>query len=144
MNTASTLGQRRSAVVSTAGMSVALVESWRPSVMAGLLAELAGPDDEQRATWRRQNLSWNLVWSGLGTGAAAIAVTVVFIQAVIHHATVTVDEEGTEAAAATGVAVGVTAAPARPVIFRADHPFLFLIRDTSTDTILFIGRLAVP
>jgi serpin B len=68
-----------------------------------------------------------------------------FIGAVIHKAFVDVNEEGTEAAASTAVAIGLTSAPgAQPPIFRADHPFLFLIRDNHTGSILFIGRLADP
>jgi serpin B len=69
-----------------------------------------------------------------------------FISAVIHKAFVDVNEEGTEAAAATGVVVGVTSMgpKPKPVVFRADHPFLFLIADTTTRQILFIGRLMDP
>ena len=67
-----------------------------------------------------------------------------FISAVLHKAFVDVNEEGTEAAAATGVVMQLKSAP-RPVpVFRADHPFLFLIRDTRTDSILFMGRLSNP
>jgi len=69
-----------------------------------------------------------------------------YISAVIHKAYVDVSEEGTEAAAAT--AVGVMAAgvhrPEPPIIFRADHPFMFLIRDNRSGSILFIGRVANP
>lgn len=67
-----------------------------------------------------------------------------FISAVLHKAFVDVNEEGTEAAAATGVMVAATAAPMRPIEFRADHPFIFLIRDDKTQSILFIGRLMNP
>jgi serpin B len=67
------------------------------------------------------------------------------ISAVVHKARVDVDEQGTEAAAATGVAVGVTAAVTDPPpIFRADHPFVFLIRDRRTGAILFLGRVVNP
>lgn len=68
-----------------------------------------------------------------------------FISAVVHKAFVEVNEEGTEAAAATGVAIGITSiSPSRPPIFRADRPFLFLIRQNKTTSILFIGRVANP
>jgi len=68
-----------------------------------------------------------------------------FISAVIHQAYVDVNEEGTEAAAATGVIMKLTSAgPEMTPIFRADHPFLFLIRDKTTGSILFFGRLANP
>jgi serpin B len=67
------------------------------------------------------------------------------ISDVIHQAFVEVDEEGTEAAAATAVVIRQVSAPADPVpVFRADHPFVFLIRDDGTGTILFIGRIANP
>ncbi|MBA4387339.1 MAG: serpin family protein [Verrucomicrobia bacterium] len=67
-----------------------------------------------------------------------------FISAVAHKAFVDVNEEGTEAAAATGIMVGTTAMPAEPLIFRADHPFLFVIRENKTGSILFIGRVVDP
>jgi len=68
-----------------------------------------------------------------------------FISAVIHKAYVEVNEEGTEAAAATGVVMKLTSVgPAAIPVFRADHPFLFLIRDNLSGSILFIGRVANP
>jgi len=68
-----------------------------------------------------------------------------FISAVIHKAYVDVNEEGTEAAAATAVVVGVTSVmPGKIPVFRADHPFLFLIRDNDSGSILFIGRVMNP
>jgi serpin B len=67
------------------------------------------------------------------------------ISAVVHKAFVEVEEKGTEAAAATGVVMARTAmVAAPPVVFRADHPFFFLIRDTRTGGILFLGRLVRP
>jgi serpin B len=68
------------------------------------------------------------------------------ISEVVHKAFVDVSEQGTEAAAATAIGVHATAMrmPEQPVIFRADHPFLFLIRDTRSGVVLFIGRLMNP
>jgi serpin B len=67
------------------------------------------------------------------------------ISAVVHKAYVDVEETGTEAAAATGVVMKrAMAVAAPPVVFRADHPFLFLIRDNGTNSILFLGRLVRP
>jgi serpin B len=67
-----------------------------------------------------------------------------YISGVVHKAFVEVNEEGTEAAAATGVVVGVTSMPAPPPMFCADHAFVFMIKDNTTDSILFIGRVADP
>ena len=66
------------------------------------------------------------------------------LQNVIHKSFVAVDEQGTEAAAATAVGVGLTAMPSRPVVVRIDRPFLFVIRDRSTGTLLFVGRILSP
>ena len=67
-----------------------------------------------------------------------------YISAVIHKAYVDVNEEGTEAAAATAVKTGATGRPRPPIIFRADHPFMFLIRDNRSGSILFMGRVTNP
>ena len=63
-----------------------------------------------------------------------------FITGVFHKAFVDVNEEGTEAAAATGVVAGKGATPA----FRADHPFIFLIVEKDSGTVLFMGRVVNP
>jgi len=63
-----------------------------------------------------------------------------FVSNVLHKAFVEVNEEGTEAAAATAV-VTLKASFQEPTVFRADRPFLFLIRDTATGAILFMGRV---
>jgi serpin B len=68
-----------------------------------------------------------------------------FISAVVHKAFVAVDEEGTEAAAATAVVMAEMAAPpSEPLEVRIDRPFIFFIRDIETGTILFIGRVLDP
>jgi serpin B len=70
-----------------------------------------------------------------------------FISKVVHKAFVDVNEEGSEAAAATGVVMTRASAPLnppKPFTFRADHPFLYLIRDTATGGVLFLGRYAGP
>jgi serpin B len=67
-----------------------------------------------------------------------------FIGVVVHKAYVDVDEEGTEAAAATGVGMVLTSMPAHPTSFVADHPFLFLIRHRASGAILFLGRVVDP
>jgi serpin B len=69
-----------------------------------------------------------------------------FISKVIHQAFIKVDEKGTEAAAATAVAMSLGMAPQHiePKIFNADHPFVFLIRDNTTGSILFMGEILKP
>lgn len=68
-----------------------------------------------------------------------------YVSDVFHSAVVTVDEKGTEAAAATAAAVGITSAPVeQPVRLTVDRPFLFLIRDNQTGAILFMGRVVDP
>lgn len=80
-------------------------------------------------------------FSGL-TGARDL-----FIDAAVHKAFVEVDEQGTEAAAATAVTMALTSMPGpqdEPIVFRADRPFLFGIVDEPSGTLLFLGRLADP
>jgi len=67
-----------------------------------------------------------------------------FISGVLHKAFVSVDEAGTEAAAATAVIVGATGIPGPPVMVTVDRPFLFVIRDIPTGSILFVGRVVTP
>jgi len=79
-------------------------------------------------------------FSGMQTGPELL-----YITAVLHKAFVDVNEEGTEAAAATGVVMGARAMHAgQPPVFRADRPFLFLIRENTSGTILFLGRVTNP
>jgi serpin B len=67
-----------------------------------------------------------------------------YISAVIHQAFVDVNEEGTEAAAATAVVMSGKSVPPPVPIFRADHPFIFVIQDKENGNILFIGRVVNP
>jgi serpin B len=70
-----------------------------------------------------------------------------YVSKVIHKAFVDVYEEGTEAAAATAMIMtecGSAGPPPPPKIFRADHPFIFLIKDNETGAILFLGRYVKP
>ncbi|MCY4438683.1 MAG: hypothetical protein OXE53_00520 [Deltaproteobacteria bacterium] len=64
-----------------------------------------------------------------------------YIREVVHKAFVSVDEAGTEAAAATFVVMQTESARPSPVSVKVDRPFLFLIRDRETGTILFMGRV---
>jgi serine protease inhibitor len=81
-------------------------------------------------------------FSGIATNRADL-----FIAKATHQSFVSVDEDGTEAAAATAIEIEVTGyrVPAkRQVTVRADHPFLFVILDAHSGAIVFMGRLAKP
>jgi serpin B len=67
-----------------------------------------------------------------------------FIDNVVHKTYVKVDEEGTEAAAATGIVMRKTSAIMETKEFKADHPFIFIIKENKNDTILFMGRIMNP
>ncbi|XUX00109.1 MAG: serpin family protein [Dehalogenimonas sp.] len=66
------------------------------------------------------------------------------IQDVVHKAFISVNEAGTEAAAASGVVVGTTSIPVDQATVTLDHPFLFLIRDIATGAVIFTGRVTDP
>jgi len=83
---------------------------------------------------------------GMATHASAEQTEPLSIGQIFHRTFIRVDETGTEAAAATAV-IGCTAAlgrPPKPVVFTADHPFLFLIRTRKTGLTLFMGRVTDP
>lgn len=96
-------------------------------VLCGLYAELAFSDEAD--------------FSGIGEEPLKIS-------EVVHKAFVEVNEEGTEAAAATAMGMvlcaGVGSPPPPPKVFKADHPFLFFIRDRKTNAVLFSGRVLDP
>jgi serpin B len=108
------------------------VDLWLPKFtiessfsLVGVLREMGMADafDAKRADF-----------NGISDGAG------LYISGVVHKAFVEVNEQGTEAAAATGVVVGVTSIPAKPVVFHADRSFLFFIQDKQSEAILFAGR----
>lgn len=66
------------------------------------------------------------------------------LQHVVHEAYMRVDEAGTEAAAATGAVVGVTALPPPPIQFDVNRPFVFVLRAPATQAILFLGAVSNP
>jgi serine protease inhibitor len=66
------------------------------------------------------------------------------ISLVLHQAFIETNEEGTEAAAATITGISVTSAPSDPTILNIDHSFLYIIRETTTNSILFMGRVSDP
>jgi serpin B len=90
-----------------------------------------------------QSLGMVDAFSGLADFSGMDGSRELYIGAVLHKAFVVVNEEGTEAAAATAV-IMARGMPAPPPVFRADHPFLFLIREKRTGSILLLGRLVEP
>jgi serpin B len=66
------------------------------------------------------------------------------INDVTHQSFIETNEEGTEAAAATVVDIGLTSMPPAALVFKMDHPFLYIIRETTTNSIVFMGRVADP
>jgi serpin B len=86
-------------------------------------------------------------FAGMVDANAADSIERLFISTVLHKAFIAVDEEGTEAAAATVVAMAGSAMNVQepdPVVMRVDRPFLFAIRDDVTGTVLFMGRVTNP
>jgi len=67
-----------------------------------------------------------------------------YVSDVIHEAFIAVDEDGTEAAAATAVIIGTTSAPVEVVELTVDRPFLFFLQDRATGAVLFMGRVVNP
>ena len=67
-----------------------------------------------------------------------------YITDVLHKATIDVNEEGTEAAAATAIVIGTTSMPSESWDITFDHPFIYVIYETTTNTIVFMGRVVAP
>lgn len=128
-------------------LTLATLSRWKSRMKETVLDAVYLPKFELRTKY---DLSRHLVNMGMATAFGARADFSgmtdrkgLFINFVIHQAYAKVDEEGTEATGATAVGIGVTSLRARK-IFRADHPFIFLIEHRETGTILFIGRLVNP
>jgi len=91
-----------------------------------------------------ENLGMPLAFSNQADFSGMTGNTELYIKDVVHKAFVSVDEAGTEAAAATAVIMdqkGISVDPQRVVL---DRPFIFLIRDIPTGSILFLGRVMNP
>ena len=107
--------------------------------LADALAEFGAPNafDPERAAFDRIN----------GQSCLRGDPNCLAIKDAIHKAFISVDEDGTEAAAATAIVIGVTVSEGprpQPLRVRIDRPFMFLIRDDATDAILFAGRVIDP
>jgi serpin B len=114
--------------------------------------DVALPKFQVRTTARMKTVLTQLGIRALFTRAADLTGMVdskteaLYVDDVYHQGFVAVDENGTEAAAATAVVAraGAAMAPTKPVTFRADHPFAWCIRDLKTGEILFYGRVVDP
>lgn len=91
-----------------------------------------------RAMGMERAFSAGADFAGMAEGSAGERLA---LDDVLQEATVAVDEQGTEAAAATGVEVVAVSAPADPFELRCDRPFLFAVRHRPTGAVLFLGRL---
>ena len=78
------------------------------------------------------------------SGMRADSLKDLFISDALHKAFVNVSEVGTEAAAATAIVMTTCSAPAPPLLFKVDHPFIFIIKDNATGSILFMGEIKDP
>ena len=126
-----------------------------PDEDSSLEALEAGMNAASVAEWSAGSYDLSTTLAALGMGSAFDAGTADFsgitgnrdmaISGVLHKTFVEVSEEGTEAAAATAVIVmRASLAPQEHVIFCADRPFVYMIRDNASGALLFIGRYAHP
>ncbi|XP_065155055.1 leukocyte elastase inhibitor-like isoform X10 [Paramisgurnus dabryanus] len=125
-----------------------LMEWTKPDNMYQLEVEISLPKFKLEETYDMMNLLVKLGMVdafdiGKANFSAMSPKNDLVVSEVIHKSFVEVNEEGTEAAAATGVVI-MTKCLRLPKIFNADHPFLFFIRHNPTNTILFYGRFCSP
>lgn len=129
------------------GLSLEMLETWLGSLLP-LEAEVSLPRFSLGTSLRLdetlRTMGMQIAFSDQADFSGMEPRRELTLGAVLHGAFVAVDEAGTEAAAATAVVIRTKAVNLAPVIFRADHPFLFLIHEKETGSILFMGRLTDP
>jgi len=101
-------------------------------------------DSEFSLTDTLAGMGMPIAFSGTADFSGMTGSPYLFISEVIHKACVSLDEAGTEAAAATAVIMDESETPGEPIEVTIDRPFIFLIRDIETGTILFVGRVMNP
>ena len=101
-------------------------------------------DSEFSLTDTLAEMGMPIAFSGDADFSGMTGTLALYISEVIHKAFVSLDEAGTEAAAATAVIMPESGPPELPVEVTIDHPFIFLIRDIETGAILFVGRVMNP
>jgi serpin B len=133
------------------GLDPALLDEVRLSLRDSLV-QLTMPRFEIRsqfslpAVLERLGMVEAFIPPGMDSGAdltGMVDIRELFVSDVVHQAFVAVDEEGTEAAAATAVIVSRDSAP-MPATLTLDRPFMFLIVDDMTESILFVGQVTDP
>lgn len=90
-----------------------------------------------------RSMGMKTAFSAGAANLAGIANAPLYISEVMHKSFITVDEVGTEAAAVTSVAVGITSAPSYPTMY-INRPFVFVIREQNSSAILFMGKVKNP
>jgi serpin B len=131
-----------------ARLSLARLEGWVKALRSQRVA-VALPRFKAEASFRLEQVLRDLGLDQLFSAKAADLSGIspergLHLSAVVHKTYIKVDEKGTEAAAATAITGKGAGAPAEPLEFRADHPFLYFIRDTKSGTLLFVGRVTDP
>ena len=101
-------------------------------------------DSEFSLTDTLAGMGMPIAFSGTADFSGMTGSPYLFISEVIHKACVSLDEAGTEAAAATAVIMDESETPGEPIEVTIDRPFIFLIRDIETGAILFVGRVMNP
>lgn len=128
-------------------LSVQELEGWKQSLQQQRVKVFIPKFTLQTAyglTEKMQKLGMSLAFDPDNADLSGMAEKQLFVQFAIHKAFVDVNEEGTEAAAATGIGIGLTSEPSPPPVFRADRPFVFLIQDNETGLVLFMGKVVDP
>ncbi len=133
---------------SLGNITLADLDSWMKQMRKTTLSEIAIPKFEFNTQYYLdddlKSLGMPLAFTPSADLSGMDGRKDLMIDKVIHKAYIKVDEEGTEAAAATSISVGLTAAPIHEESFIADHPFLFFIVDKENHVILFMGKVVDP
>jgi serpin B len=134
-----------------AGFNAAKLETWLSKMVARRKVDVVLPRFKTTSKFKLKDtlsaMGMAVAFSPAGadfSGMTGQQPAYLYIKDVIHQGFVEVNEEGTEAAGATAVIVNHWKSADATPSFRADHPFLFLIRDHTTGSILFLGRMADP
>jgi serpin B len=116
-----------------------------PDVVQGVMVQLPKVeiDNDYNLGDPLKTLGMGLAFDRLKANFGGMSDKQLFISEALHKTFLRIDEKGTEAAAATAVVMGAERSGPE-LLFRADHPFLALIRDKNSGAILFMGRIAQP